>query len=137
VQAAVFVSLSRSRDNLLTPVYQKPWQSIDTCSVNFLPFYKRLEEKGKKWRIKWKTMVQWINLWYNSFVKYMMITFVAWKNGAITLALPSVIAGQYLVNLQQNSSHCLWQYKPTYFLFSRTEDRMLSNWQCFPQYGNH
>jgi len=34
--------------------------------MSFLPFYKKLEEKGKK---KVKTMAQQINLlWYNSFV---------------------------------------------------------------------
>jgi len=36
----------------------------------FLNFYERVEEKGKKRRIKGKTMVQWINfLWNNNFVK--------------------------------------------------------------------
>jgi len=49
-------------------VNQKPWQSINTFFACFSLFYKRLEEKGKKWRIKGKTIAQWINLQYNSFV---------------------------------------------------------------------
>jgi len=32
-----------------------------TSFANFSPFYKRVEEKGKKQRIKEKTVVQWIN----------------------------------------------------------------------------
>jgi len=42
------------------------WQSMNTFFVNFLPFYKRLEEKGKKRRIKGKTVVQWIDLRYRT-----------------------------------------------------------------------
>jgi len=41
VQAAVFVWCN-----------QKPLQSIDTSFMSFSPFYKGVEEKGKKWRIK-------------------------------------------------------------------------------------
>jgi len=47
VQATVFVGHN-----------QKPLQLIDTSFVNFSPFYKGVEEKGKKQRIKGKTMAQ-------------------------------------------------------------------------------
>jgi len=41
-------------------------QSIVTSFVNFSPFYKGIEEKGKKRQIKGKTMAQWINLFRNN-----------------------------------------------------------------------
>jgi len=38
--------------------------------MSFSPFYERVEEKGKKQRIKGKTMAQWMKLLQNnSFVK--------------------------------------------------------------------
>jgi len=55
VQAAVFVWRN-----------QKPLQLIDTSFTSFSLFYKGVEEKGKKPRIKGKTMVQWMNLLQNS-----------------------------------------------------------------------
>jgi len=37
--------------------------------VSFSHFYKKVEKKGKKRRIKEKTMAQWMNLfWNNEFV---------------------------------------------------------------------
>jgi len=41
-------------------------QSIVTSFVNFSPFYKGIQEKGKEWWIKGETMAQWINLLQNS-----------------------------------------------------------------------
>jgi len=59
VQAAVFVWCN-----------QKMWQFIKIFFESFSPFYKRLEDKGKKWKIKERPCVeQWINiLQCNSFV---------------------------------------------------------------------
>jgi len=62
VQAAVFV--------LQAAVFVlhnwKPLQLIDTSFMSFSPFYKGVEEKGKKPWIKRKTMAQWMNLLRNS-----------------------------------------------------------------------
>jgi len=45
---------------------QIPLHLIDTSFVSFSLFYKGVEEKGKKPRIKRKTMAQWMNLLRNS-----------------------------------------------------------------------
>jgi len=43
--------------------------STNTSFSSFSPFYKRVEEKGKKQGIKGKTMAKWMKLfWNNSFV---------------------------------------------------------------------
>jgi len=39
---------------------------INTFLVSFSPFYKRVEEKGKKRRIKGMTMAQWMDLLQNN-----------------------------------------------------------------------
>jgi len=57
MQVAVFVTYVAN---------QKPLQLINTSFVSFSPFYKGVEEKGKKPQIKGKTMVQWMNLLRNS-----------------------------------------------------------------------
>jgi len=41
---------------------RKPLQLINTSFANFSPFYKGVEEKGKKWRIKERP---WMNLLWN------------------------------------------------------------------------
>jgi len=56
----------------------------------------RLEKKGKKQRIKGKTMAQWINLlWYNSFVNRRQLLLLCEKTGAIALALLGLMAGRH------------------------------------------
>jgi len=63
--------------------------------VSFSPFYKGVEEKGKKPRIKRKTMAQWMNLLQNSrFVNWTRLPFLCEKFGAIALALPGLTAGR-------------------------------------------
>jgi len=55
--------------------------------------YKRLEEKGKKGRIKGKTMAQWINF-FGSTVIIGGDTLLCEKIGAIALVLPGLMAGR-------------------------------------------
>jgi len=85
VQAAVFA---------IVWCNQKPLQLIDTSFASFSPFYKGVEEKGKEWQIKGKTMVQWINLlWNSSFVNWTWLLFLCEKSRAIALVLPGLTAG--------------------------------------------
>jgi len=61
--------------------------------VSFSLFYKRVEEKGKKRRIKEKTMEQWMNLLQNnSFINSMQLLFLCEKSGAIALVLLGLTA---------------------------------------------
>jgi len=89
---------------------QKPWQSINTfLQIShffsmFLTFLiRRLEEKGKKRRIKGKIMVQYISLlWYNSFVNRQQLPLLCEKIGATALALPGLVAGWLADKIIQN-----------------------------------
>jgi len=70
-------------------------QSIDTFFASFSPFYTRVEEKGRKQRIKGKTMAQWIQLlWNNSFINQTRLPFLGEKSGAIALVLLGLMAGK-------------------------------------------
>jgi len=63
--------------------------------MSFSPFYKGVEEEGKKPRIKRKSMAQWMNLLWNSrFVNYTRLPFLCEKSGAVALALPGLMAGR-------------------------------------------
>jgi len=68
-------------------------QSINTSFTSFSPFYKGVEEKGKKRQIKGKTMAQWMNLWNSSFVNYTQLPFLCEKSGTIALVLLGLMAG--------------------------------------------
>jgi len=82
---------------------QKPLLTIDTSFVDFSPFSKGVEEKGKERRIKRKTMAQWINLLRNSrFVNYTRLPFLCVKSGAIALALPGLTSGRLAYEIVLN-----------------------------------
>jgi len=55
---------------------------------------------------------------------------------SIILSLIVLVCDKHVIfDKLASQSNFLWQYKPTYFLFSRTENRMLSNCNVFPSVG--
>ena len=104
-QGCVFIIMFTCASSCFCVTLSEAWQSINTFFTSFSLFYKRLKEKGKKWRIKRKTIAQWMNLhWNNNFMRLPFLCEKTWSHTTSATGLHSWLASR------QNSSE-FWKFE--------------------------